>query len=827
MSPLILAQPKTSIIAKFFDFILKVANSFFKHWFYILWIIVVPLITMFMTQGHEMVESLLQRKDISLPLLIAVFTMIGFTLWAVPMPSIDITRWFAKVGGDKKYLHKKLIESYNAHDANSTLKSYLPIRYFSVLPLVMLSAGICYSGVHFDTSNRVTYYVTIAANLLFLPLFYWVFPKVFVFIAKRFAALNRNTQDYKKILLRVMWQNVVAYLIWVGAFLALALLIQDKGVYYRIIVSFLITLFACWQYMMLYYLECNTYAYTNEQLDKLFKGKVRNKEIVAELTHLQQQEIADASYAHGKRLYWLLIAQIVTGLILLLYANYAGLLSKLSPLLVLMFFFNFFLIVFDIFYKAPISILTAAKQGSTDDVKTAAYGVWITGLKIVGILFWAVIVWTESNKHRIRLDLASDKKYYAPSDRMNVSQYFALWDSTRKYKGKKLVFLVAGQGGGSRAASWIHKNLNYLDSNFVFSDHVFAYGAASGSIVGINFKLAEWRLAQLQGDATCVPYDDTALNDLYVRNYFTNSFYGILWGDMVDSWRNRLSFGDRIYDKDRNYTLQQEEVRGFTSVFRSKIAAKKHFVDSIERYHFLGDYLSFNYPKDNFVMENFSRHQPLFYINTTLAQRGDRCTFMPALPDTSSYYAYDIYNIIKSNSKLPTKPMQVNLPQITAVCQGQAVPVLNAMNYVQDFGNLCDGGVADNSGCGTLLDVYRELRKTLDTSYQIVVLYFQNSNDYRTTKVVENHKRAVDLALKGAINASLTSYAAYWPQKFELTTREMHARSYKDTFIRFTLNYEASVTRMLNDAVIDSINKEVVLPSNVNKLNYVKSLLHK
>jgi hypothetical protein len=756
-----------------------------------------------------MIEILLEGKGMNFFLVLFSFTTIGYTIWAIPMLSIYLLKLFNSQNSIERS-YKKLIAHYNSLNTESNY--YLPIRYFSTLPLVLLGIAVNISGINYQKNYSGWYYLIIPIYLGLFIGFYFIFPLVFRWISNFYLKFYSFYSMREKIYAMHIF-NLCMYVLLCLLFMIFYQIISPSIFQFHVFVIGFIYIFACWHYTALYYLEHHTYLASKDQIKDFFSGYTRNRAI--NLNPDKKTSIRAANFT-----YLLLFAQSALFIGILMHYTKNGNLFSFSPLFILIIFLQAFLMLFDNFYKGINIILYKSKDQKNIVIDFC--------LKLIMLLFCFVLIFYESNDHRIRVIEDTDNQY-SPLDRVSSLDYFKQWDARRKIASSKdsaqknTIFIIAGQGGGSKAACWIHYNLNYLDSAFGLSKNTFAYGSASGSTVGINYKLAEWRLAQALKIPTCEPPNSEKLKKLYGTNFFSSSFYGIMWGDMIDSWNGRLFARNRLFDKDRNYQLQKEEFIGFKNAFKEFSLIDKEKFNRVLDLHFEADYLSFNYPKDAFIQQYIPSPSPLFFINTTFMQRGDRCTFMPITTDPNKYYAYDIYKVIKDNLKKDFKT--TTLPAIVTVNQSQAVPILNSMNFVKGFGNLADGGIADNSGCGSLIDLYSELRSSISKEYKIVVLYFQNSNDFRSEEAEKNAKNALFFSLNGAINVGLTSNAAYWPNKLEQIIQNQNKPGCQDTFIRFTMKYNSPVSRSLTQAALDSIYVSMLEVENKSKLDLVRKMI--
>lgn len=845
------------------EFFRKLANALLQKGFYILWSLVIPLVTIVAGQGLEMLEHLVENGGVfHFVTLVFIFTTIGYTLWIVPVPIIHIFRRLIF----KKNNNPEINNISIFKDSVIYLNNYednLPIRFFSVLPLIIFTLAISISSSIYLPSNYHAYFKFVIFGIIaFWLLSYYFFPPVLrgismflhrmlniKFLQNTIRKLIRkkdfSNETEKENYIRISLYNILNYsfyLLWIILFAVLTYIFNNwmngNKTYIPYVVRtttiVLVTLFTYWHYCMMYYVENSLYYYSKQEIKNYFIGHAKNIALANEIRKKHEAYALHHSYRITKINYWILISQVLFFTICMFLLSQYNNIGYFSPLFILVCCFNLFLLFFDAFYKYPLSLIGIYKNKIEEnnivqttntfwDVKLKNRLNWSKILLVIGaILFWVIFISLESNKHRIRINVVNDSEpYYNPDDRMDLKSYYNQWMSYDT--ARKTIFLIAGQGGGSRAAAWTHMNLNYIDTAFVLMKNTFAFSTASGSSVGISMKLAEWRLETVMGNTNPVKYNSDTLKDLYCYNYFSNSFYGIMMGDLKEHWLQNWKsfFGNKsLYDIDRNYRLQKEEYKGFEKVFLKNIdATKKAIAKYILKNHFEGDYLSFNYPKDSFVAKHFKKaSQPLFFINTTQVQRGDRCVFYPINPD-KDFYPYDVYKKIKypecNPYKTNNKKVNVNIPLQTAVCQSQAVPVLNSMNYVNSFGNLCDGGVAENSGCGNIYMIYKKLREEniCDSNVRIVVIFLQNSELDRSIKCTDvKNSSALSGAFSAIFNAGLTSYSAYWKnmlQNIVLEKSKYQPKENQDKFYVVKLSKEIILGRILNNSTIYKMHEEL------------------
>src|SRR5690606_5901308 len=189
---------------------------------------------------------------------------------------------------------------------------------------------------------------------------------------------------------------------------------------------------------------------------------------------------------------------------------------------------------------------------------------------------------------------------------------------------------------------------------------------------------------------------------------------------------------------------------------------------------------------------------PLFFINSAIVETGERGVFSPVnLADFS--LAADLYGLFKQYYPL------YNIPLIACVNQRQAFPVINAYNYLDGAGRLIDGGIYENSGTTTTLEVYEALTQHIasrgDTSkvIRLVCINIVNTN-------MDTAKDSVRFRPASVLNTLTAAFQSPFGGHEQFSYRNIMRRvSAPDTVFSFTLAKPVPLTRMLQPAAIDTM----------------------
>lgn len=168
--------------------------------------------------------------------------------------------------------------------------------------------------------------------------------------------------------------------------------------------------------------------------------------------------------------------------------------------------------------------------------------------------------------------LFSKDKYQL--DKEAEMQRLDKWKTAQINTGKKPpLVIISVSGGGSRAAFWTFRSLQYADSlsgGALFAHTVMITGA-SGGMMGASY----WRSLHDM-------YKDGHIDDPYKNEYQQNMAKDLLNSivfslasvDMISPF-NKISLAGYSYTKDRGYAMEQEMIRNTEGVLDKKIGDYK------------------------------------------------------------------------------------------------------------------------------------------------------------------------------------------------------------------------------------------------------------
>lgn len=276
---------------------------------------------------------------------------------------------------------------------------------------------------------------------------------------------------------------------------------------------------------------------------------------------------------------------------------------------------------------------------------------------------------------------------------------------------KPVLVLVAVSGGGSRAAYWSFRALQYTDSisnGKVFDNSVMITGA-SGGMMGAAY----WRSIH---DA----YQDGTIQDPYKEEYQSNTgkdllnsiVFSLASVDLISPF-NKISLAGYSYTKDRGYAMEQELIRNTHGILDKK----------------LGDY----------KQKEMKGKIPALIVNGTIVNDGRRLMMCAQPTGHLTQSEYDVnnakYPVIDGvdfvrffkdqnpyNLRLPTAlRMTATFPYILPVVKLPSEPQMNIM----------DAGLRDNFGIELVNRYIHTMREWLkENTSKVVVLQVRDTREH-------------------------------------------------------------------------------------------------
>ncbi len=754
---------------KILNFIERLYNSLLYNGFYIILSFLFPFIIYELDAGNEIIENILDENiGLNISLIMISFFLLAYSVWGVPTIALPIWKFFTGNESKTEILYNYLTTVYsgdgkleNSNCANTKINSHLqiPIKYFAVFPWMMF-IFTCVK-VFFNLS------LTFLAVFVLIVMLY-IIDKNIVKISKTYnnwLFKNQNDLSENKFSSRyLMFVLLFLFFIFIPAIIDKITVNSFLGNKFLIGINSLQLLSF---YTFISYLE------------NLGKGiSIKTK-------------FAISNYS-----YIIVLSISIIAIIALFILNRNFNISICSPIFVVVSIVAVLIMFFDICFTSQLLLTHIAHDirpsctnpdcdlKQTNKRKLQIYKWIIYALIPVFIYF---IFFHSINKHLIReVNNPTNKEF--TDNRETFDNYFKKWNDNRG-PDKDTIYLISGPGGGSRAAVWFYLGMKKLDRIYggdKFYNNVFSISTVSGSTSGANMYLAEKYLTKNSIiSKEEIPSSKDLARKIYSKNYFSSTFFGLLIGDGIEGIIN-----PKI---DRNYYFQKEEMNAFSEAYELKnnqiIEANKFFENDLL------------YPYKNC-------NTPLFLINTSLINYGKRGVFSPVKLKNISL-GVDLY----ANYSSASSKKGYGIPMITCVNQSQAFPIINSYNYLEGSGRLCDGGLYDNSGCTTTLEVYQALKKYFKsnniTNIKIICLNIINGKiemdfypKYESSSILNTLSGVEEVLFSGH-----ESYAYYNLARQIKNSNEFLNTKDKDTTILPLKSY--NLTRMLSKKAIDSIYNDM------------------
>lgn len=415
---------------------------------------------------------------------------------------------------------------------------------------------------------------------------------------------------------------------------------------------------------------------------------------------------------------------------------------------------------------------------------------------VVGIILWTMFA-DPSRPHAVYL---VEKKHERDSLEDYTGQWLAQFKASLDTGSLRTIYLVAGEGGGSRGGLWFSSVYAGLDAAMggTLRKQTFAMSTVSGSSVGASLLTKLYRIQHDLDTREHAIYPEDFAKNFFTSNFVTGSLFDLFYKDFIRQlWPRRQRSG-------RNLRLQREEWQSLeyalkgTSVPSFALLRKMTFPDidyimlddnrKVRNYQFAE--FSSLWRTDN---EEYYIDIPLTFFNTTYMPTGQPLVLSPFRFDFNAYYSYhDLITYFESKATcgdLAQKTIGVG----TASNMSELFPFFSAFTHVDCLGHVMDGGGYDNSGTHTLLMVYQYLKdkirsdSLLNDKVRIMVIYISNGNGTRPAEIKERvHSKT---QLSAMLGQSLKQpFQAITPDAVNALTKEVN-QNLPDTFITISLQH--------------------------------------
>jgi len=753
--------------------------------------LVVPVVFWKVKIGRDIILDLTEIHNFqyfNVPLIVMAFTLLTLSNWVIPVLSLNIWKVFTGKNPQQNFMYEKLIYLYNG-SKRMYRKPQFQIRYVAILPwsifFYVMVRSFLPEEIEFLSLGAIVsvlLIIYIVDHIFNRPFANLIFRKIYSFS----ISLGFNVYKTAWFYLGLLIFSFILFLLFFT--LVCFIIAQEKNfelAYFRLLIKWTIAIInligLAFTYLFMRF---------SEQLN-------------ANVFHPDLPIILSRSL-HICCITISLIFTIALG-VSNIYAWPAEI-GFFSPILVLVIVISIYLFIADILVTSQLNLTTIYNFYGKQNKIASRYKRRVSKYYNILIYFSAIIFaylvfFSSINSHRIRLQTVNKDIYISEDARPELIDYFKDWLNERDTVDQKLtVYLISGQGGGSRAAAWFlmaMQHLNTIDTNF--TKNIFSISTVSGSSSGAAMFLADLNLN--------IPYngvDVQRIKDIYGRNFISSALWGLLIGDGYEGLKSSFNQPRKTPPRDRNYYFQEEEI----AAYKQSINPSLHrSADSFFRNDYLSTY-HYNTKKNKFLHLNSddsvrqkAYHLPLFFINSTIIERGERGVFAPVKLEKFSL-ATDLYAYFKKYISCYYQSHLYNIPMITCVNQSQAFPIINAYNYVESVGRLIDGGMYENSGTTTTLEIYEELQKYLKYSQNIrlVVLNVMNSISGEEFEPIRYRPSSI---INTVTAAYTTPFGGH--QSFSYKNILKKAAEEPNAAYAVPLAVEIPLTRMLPHASIDSM----------------------
>ncbi len=306
----------------------------------------------------------------------------------------------------------------------------------------------------------------------------------------------------------------------------------------------------------------------------------------------------------------------------------------------------------------------------------------------------------------------------------SVSEYdYAFLHKISKDTVSTPIYLMAGQGGGSRAAATISQIMYRLDQDptLHFYDRIYAISAISGSTTGAAQYLVQKEHALTHPDFIFSNQTDK----LYSYDFVSPTFYNLLFKNTI----NNLLWFSMPFRFDRNQELAYDEAY------------------NLERLTLGQDYLITRDQNDPDYEILPYWYTPIneYYVGSSSADRVRHPMLISNSYDVMSHTPivaapFQMKNLVEESIDITSllAEEQRTLSIGTSVGISQYFPMINDLGYYQTEDRLYsfyDGGIYDNLALESTEKIYNHLRRLLDDNgleeKPIKILAIKNLNIYK------------------------------------------------------------------------------------------------
>jgi hypothetical protein len=297
-----------------------------------------------------------------------------------------------------------------------------------------------------------------------------------------------------------------------------------------------------------------------------------------------------------------------------------------------------------------------------------------------------------------QLSYAEERAAISANSRMPIEKYLVNWLKARAGQIEKSesypVYLLTGEGGGSRGAYWSYITMAHLQDQTGqrFSNHLMIASTVSGSSTGLSAFLTKYKENRADPQYRYLSFADS----IFSKNYISNSLVRLLGADL---WKYLVaSFGL----DGRGKLLEKEWARGFEGEYIDFGTVNTSELDN--RYLAYSPFLSYWYDQD----ARLDFFIPILVTNTTHVETGKRAFISPLTLDQERNFGnYDFLSYMDEKSN---EPYSDGFRMTSAVRLSASFPLISPSSHVKGFGHFVDGGYYDNRGSTTAFNSFSFIR---------------------------------------------------------------------------------------------------------------------
>jgi len=317
------------------------------------------------------------------------------------------------------------------------------------------------------------------------------------------------------------------------------------------------------------------------------------------------------------------------------------------------------------------------------------------------------------------------RKLYNPqkiaADRDNNLQILEQWKQRRAAEGDRLppLVIICVSGGGSRAAYWTFRALQYADSvshGDLFRHTVLMTGASGGMIGATYWRSLHWKYYRKELNTLYDPHFQQNIGK-DMLNAIIFSFVSI---DLIAPF-NTVKLDGQNYRRDRGYAMEQELIRNTEGILDNKIGDFKEAEKSAEI-----PMMIFGNTIINDGRKLLISSQPLSHMSQSRSR---------AVNDMPVIDAVDLQNLFAGQNPdrlriVSALRMNATFPYVLPVVRMPAQPDMNIM----------DAGLRDNFGMETVMRYLGVFHDWIaQNTRDVIVLQVRDTREHELFKPEEQN----------------------------------------------------------------------------------------